>query len=164
MKTLYRVGFVCLALTLIAGCNTPPPNDLVTINYTPVGNTDQQNLNTRITDGMFMRFHIDSISNKDTNAVLFHFDPQNLFVIPNGETPAPHVCFPNDNAQAFDVPAGQATTNELGFVTIRVGLGGLDINTLRTLAKDLGYNSNSHVLMVSSNPNHNPVPYVPNPC
>lgn len=168
-----------LVLCLLSACGTTPLiTDLVVINYTQVGNTDEVNGapgTPRLTDGMFLRYHFDSITNNDSHAQLFHFDPKKVYVLdqlppppPGGTTkdagPVAHPCFQN-NAVPVDVqPPGTASGEELLGVTIRVH--GAPAS-LKTQFFALNYHSASgeHVVMASPNLSKGlPVPYVQNSC
>lgn len=105
MKTRIAAAGLVLALVQLAACGpTPLITDLVVINYTQAGNTDYIAAGKQITDGMFMRYHIDSISNNDTNAHTFNFDPQKIFAQATTNQPFHHPCITQD-AVATAVPA-----------------------------------------------------------
>lgn len=149
MKTRIAAAGLLLALVQLAACGpTPLITDLVIINYTQSGNTDFIAPGKQINDGMFMRYHIDSISNNDTNAQLFHFDPQKIFAQAPANQPFNHPCLPK-NTTAFDVPAHTGTTAELFGVTIKVPG---DPASLKTSFVFLTYASGAgeHVLMAAS--------------
>lgn len=159
-KLAWVGGFLTLAL--LAACGPGPViTDLVTINYTQVGNTDFISAGKQVNDGMFMRYHIDSISNNDTNAQTFHFDPSKIFM---GSTtsnhPFVHPCIPN-NAVPGDVPPHTTTTAELVGVTLKETGTPSD---LKTAFRFINYQSgpNEHVVMAASTANLVPQP-PPNP-
>jgi hypothetical protein len=156
-STLAWVGGF-LTLVLLAACGPGPViTDLVTINYTQVGNTDFISAGKQITDGMFMRYHIDSISNNDTNAQTFHFDPSKIFLGSDTTNhPFHHPCIPQD-AVAMDVPAHTTTSSELFGVNLKDSG---DPSTLKTQFRFINYQSgpNEHVVMAASLTNVVPQP------
>jgi len=157
MKTRIAAAGLSMILLQLAACGpTPLIDDLVVINYTQTGNTDFIAAGQQINDGMFMRYHIDSISNNDTNAQLFHFDPQKIFAQATANKPFNHPCI-QANATAFDVPAHTSTTAELFGVMIKVPG---DPASLRTSFVFLTYASGAgeHVLMAASTKNLQPEP------
>jgi hypothetical protein len=91
----------------------------VIINYTQVGNTDFIAAGKQIPDGMFMRYHIDSISNNDTNAHSFHFDPSKIFAQSQSNNPIHHPCIPGD-ATPVDIAPHTSSTGELLGVTMKI--------------------------------------------
>jgi hypothetical protein len=162
---------VTLLLCLFSACATTPLiTDLVVINYTQVGNTDQVNATTRLTDGMFLRYHFDSITDNDSHAQVFHFDPSKVFVLDQlagqqvDASPAAHPCFPNNAVPVEVAPPGTTAGEELLGVTIRVHG---NPASLQTQFFALNYHSgpNEHVVMATPNLTQGlPVPFVPNTC
>lgn len=155
MKSRFGLALVLMGLVQFASCNgcgpTPLITDLVIVNYTQVGNTDFIAAGQQITDGMFMRYHIDSIANTDTNAKTFHFDPTKIYAGSPSNQPFHHPCITQD-AVAVDVPGHTVTSTELFGVTIKVPG---DPNSLKTTFYSLTYKSGTgeNVLMVASSAN-----------
>jgi hypothetical protein len=158
MKSKFAWVGGLLTLALLAACGPGPAiTNLVTINYTQVGNTDFIASGKQITDGMFMRYHIDSISNNDTNAQPFHFDPSKIFLGSDTTNhPIHHPCIPQD-AVAIDVPAHTTTSSELFGVNLKDPG---DPSTLKTTFSFINYQSgpNEHVIMAASTANVIPQP------
>jgi hypothetical protein len=157
MKTRIAAAGLLLALVQLAACGpTSTISDLVVINYTQAGNSDFIAAGKQITDGMFMRYHIDSISNNEANAQTFHFDPQKIFAQAATNRPFHHPCIAQD-AIAADVPAHTVTTNELFGVTIKVPG---DPASLKTSFVFINYTlgPGEHVVMTPSSTNFQPQP------
>ena len=171
-----KVPLLCttLLLCLLSACATTPLiTDLVQINYTQVANTDQVNEATRLTDGMFLRYHFDLITNTDSHPQTFQFDPSKVFVLDNLPPPGPsqvdagpvlNACFPNNAAPVTVPPASTTQGEELLGVTIRVH--GAPAS-LETQFYALNYHSaaGEHVVMVTPNLTQGtPVKWLPNAC
>jgi len=158
MKGRIAGAGLLLALSQLVGCGpTPLITDLVIINYTQVGNTDFSAPNQQVNDGMFMRYHIDSIVNMDTNAHPFHFDPTRIVSQQASGPPIHTGCFVQD-AVPVDVAAHQsAPPPELFGVTFKVAG---DPASLKSSFVFINYQSaaGEHVLMAASTTN-----VVPNP-
>jgi len=152
---------VLFLLSLFSGCTgTDQITNLVTINYHQQGNFNRWNLfNTQsgqITDGMYMRYRITSISNRDSSPSLFHFDPNKLSSTSHDEKP---VAFPLlSGALPFDISPGQLWTTALG-ITIEVKG---DPASLRTQPVFLKYESDpgEHVVMFNDTSKATTVPYI----
>jgi len=162
MKSRIAGAGVLLAITQLAGCGpTPLITDLVIINYTQLGNTDFIAAGKQIPDGMFMRYHIDSISNNDTNAHSFHFDPSKIFAQSQSNNPIHHPCIPGD-ATPVDIAPHTSSTGELLGVTMKIPG---DPASLKTSFVFINYASGpgEHVLMAASTTNvaPNPDPTMP---
>lgn len=158
MKGRIAVAGLFLALSQLVGCGpTPLITDLVIIPYTQVGNTDFRAHDQQVNDGMFMRYHIDSISNNDTNAHAFHFDPTKIFSQQASGGPIPTGCFVQD-AVPVDVQAhSSAPPPELFGVTFKVSG---DPASLKNSFVFINYQSGpgEHVLMAASTTNLLPNP------
>ncbi len=176
MKAKAPLLCTSLLLSLFSACGTTPLiTDLVVINYTQEANTDEVTAVTKLTDGMFLRYHFDLITNTDSHPQDFHFDPGKVFVLdqlppppPGGKRidafPMKNACFPHD-ATAVTVPAGGTTKNEELFgVTIRVHG---DPASLQTQFFALNYQSaaGEHVVMATPNLTQGtPVQWLPKAC
>lgn len=139
--------------------STPLVTGVVTITYHQAGNFNRWQLldqSGEINDGEFMRYRIISIKNTNTNATLFHFDPNKISAAsdPN-DKPAPFIFL--SGVLPFDVRAGETVTNP-GGLTIRVKGNPAE---LATQVEFLNYASSEgeHVLMVNDNPSAQAVPH-----
>src|SRR3954469_11621580 len=84
---MIRISLLSLVLgfgVVLSNCNGTPSQNIVTINYEPVGACNGFNNGSGVTSAgpkaAYVIFRISSINNKESAAQDFNFDPNRLFV------------------------------------------------------------------------------------
>src|SRR5689334_7552156 len=120
LRSLSFLGLLALA-GCQRGCEEPLVTDLVVITYRPLFNFNEWEVRAtngeifsrgKIEDGVYMRYRIVSIKNKDSKPKLFHFDPNKIYAADASERPVTPV-IGLSGALAFDVAPGTIFTNRL---------------------------------------------------
>jgi hypothetical protein len=170
MRLELRSACFFLCLLALVGCPNPGGGPLVsgvvTITYRQVYNFNEWELwasdgslidKRSIDDGVYMRYRIVSISNRDTGAMTFHFDPRKLYASDPAEGPANPVIGLIGVGPIFDVAPGTIDTHVLNANIKARG----NPAALRTQIQFLNYKSSAgeHVIMVNEDPHAFAVPY-----